>query len=145
MSRGQPLKFGTFLRLHSTMTTSKRIAGLVGPVLVAVTVSESMNLRLMLSTPAPTIVVYLAGTLLLLAGVAIVRDHNRWIGGWPVLVTFTGWLAILSGLIRMFAPVFAQREAQNTTAVYATLAVGLAVGLFLTFKAYSRESKTESA
>jgi len=53
-------------------------------------------------------------------------------------------LAILGGLIRMFAPVFAQREAQNTTAVYATLAVGLAVGLFLTFKAYSRESNTES-
>lgn len=118
---------------------------MVGPVLVAVTVSESMNLRLMLSTPAPTVVVYLAGTLLLLAGVAIVRDHNRWTGGWPVLVTLTAagdsrW----GGLIRMFAPVFAQREAQNTTAVYATLAVGLAVGLFLTFKAYSRESNTES-
>lgn len=125
------------------MTTSKRIAGLIGPTLVAVAISESMNLRLMLSTPAPTVVVYLAGTLLFIAGLSIVRAHNRWTVGWPVLVTVMGWLAILGGLIRMFAPEFAQREAKNTTAVYATLAVALAVGVFLTFKAYGREYSGE--
>jgi len=127
------------------MTTSKRIAGLIGPVLVAVALSESMNLRLMLSSPAPTVVVYLAGTLLFLAGIAIVRDHNRW-SGWPVLVTLVGWLSILGGLIRMFAPVFSQREAQNTTSVYALLVVVFAIGVFLTFKAYRREpAETASA
>jgi hypothetical protein len=128
------------------MTNSKRIAGLIGPVLVAVAVSESINLRLLLSTPAPILVVYLAGTLLFLAGIAIVRDHSRWTGGWPVLVTLTGWLAVVGGLIRMFAPVFVQREAQNTTVAYALLVAVFAVGAFLTFKAYSRErGKTASA
>jgi hypothetical protein len=33
------------------MTTSKRIAGLIGPVLIAITVSDSINLHLMLGTP----------------------------------------------------------------------------------------------
>jgi uncharacterized membrane protein HdeD (DUF308 family) len=106
-----------------------------------------VNVVLPLAFPvtAPTVVVYLAGTLLFLAGIAIVRDHNRW-SGWPVLVTLMGWLAVLGGLIRMFAPVFAQREAQNTTAVYVLLVVVFAVGVFLTFKAYSRErGKTASA
>ena len=75
----------------------------------------------------------------IVAGVAIVRDHNRWTGGWPVLVTVLGWLAILAGLGRMFAPVFVQQEAQQPNAVYALLAVLLGAGVFLTFKAYCRE------
>jgi len=118
------------------MTTSKRIAGLLGPTLIAIAMSESMNLRTMLNNPAPVVLVYLNGTLLFIAGLAIVRDHNRWTGGWPLLVTLTGWLAILGGLIRMFAPVAAQREVRSPNSVYALLIVLLAVGVFLTFKAY---------
>lgn len=123
------------------MTNSRNIAGLVGPTLIAVSISELINLRLMLSTPVPTVVVYLAGTLLFIVGLAIVRDHNRWTFGWPVLVTLMGWLAVFGGLIRMFAPAFAQREAQNTSAVYAGLVFLLAAGAFLTFKAYGPEDR----
>jgi uncharacterized membrane protein HdeD (DUF308 family) len=63
---------------------------------------------------------------------------------WPVLVTLVGWLAVLAGLGRMFAPVFVQREAQpRPGAVYGVLAVLLALGIFLTFKAYGPDrSKT---
>ena len=78
-----------------------------------------------------------------MAGLSIVRVHNRWTGGWPVLVTLMGWLAILGGLIRMIAPVSAQRAAQNSSGVFVLLFVLLAIGIFLTFKAYGREaSKT---
>ena len=48
--------------------------------------------------------ILVSGILLLVAGLAIVRDHNRWAGGWPVLVTALGWLAIVGGLARMFFP-----------------------------------------
>lgn len=121
------------------MATSRRMAGLIGPTLIALAISEALNLRLMFDNPAPVVLVYLNGTLLFVAGVAIVRDHNRWTGGWPVLVTVLGWLAILAGLGRMFAPVFVQQEAQQPNAVYALLAVLLGAGVFLTFKAYCRE------
>jgi hypothetical protein len=125
------------------MTTSKRFAKLIGPTIVALTMSEAVNLRTMLNNPAPIVLVYLNGTLLFIAGLAIVRDHNRWKYGWPVLVTVVGWLLILGGLIRMFAPVFAQQEVQHPTPVYVGLFIGLAAGIFLTFKGYSRDdSKT---
>ncbi len=124
------------------MTNSKQIAGLLGPTLIALAITEWMNLPIWANTPAP--VVYLSGTLLFVAGLSIVRVHNRWTGGWPVLVTLMGWLAILGGLIRMIAPVSAQQQTeQNTTAVYALLIVLLAIGIYLTFNAYGREeSKT---
>jgi uncharacterized membrane protein len=78
------------------------------------------------------------------AGLSIVRAHNFWTSGWLVLVTLMGWLAMLGGLFRMVAPEFAQQQTeQHTTALYALLIVLLAIGIFLTFKAYGREdSKT---
>jgi uncharacterized membrane protein affecting hemolysin expression len=39
----------------------------------------------------------------------------------------------------MFAPAFAQQQVQHTTTVFALQMVLLAIGLVLTFKAYSRE------
>jgi uncharacterized membrane protein YhaH (DUF805 family) len=120
------------------VANSTQIAGLLGPTLIAVSLTESMNIDIFANTSAH--LVYLNGTLLFVAGLAIVRVHNRWMGGWPVLVTLMGWLALLGGLIRMIAPVSAQQQTgQHTTAVYALLLVLLAIGIFLTFKAYGRE------
>jgi hypothetical protein len=88
------------------VANSKQIAGLLGPTLIAISITESMNIDIFVNTSAH--LVYLNGTLLFVAGLAIVRVHNRWTGGWPVLVTLVGWLAIFGGLIRMIAPVSAQ-------------------------------------
>ena len=60
------------------MTDSRRIAGLLGPTLVALAVSEAMNLRIMAENPASVGLVYLNGTLLFVACVAIIQVHNRW-------------------------------------------------------------------
>jgi hypothetical protein len=120
------------------MTNSRSIAGLLGPTLIALALSESMNLAIWTNTPVP--VVCLSGTLLFVAGLSIVRVHNRWTRDWTVLVTLMGWFVILGGLIRMFAPVFAQqRTEQNLTAVYPLLIVLFVIGIVLTFKAYGRE------
>ena len=48
--------------------------------------------------------IYLNGLLLFVAGLWIVRVHNHWTCRWPVMVTLVGWVAILVGLFRMFAP-----------------------------------------
>ena len=117
------------------MNESKKMAGLIGPALVVIALSEALNLRIWdNSIPSVT---YLDGTLLFIGGFAIIRAHSRWILGWPVLITLVGWVALLGGLFRMFAPEV-QRGLQNTPAagIYSVDIVLLAVGIFLTFKAY---------
>jgi hypothetical protein len=86
--------------------------------------------------------------LLFVAGLSIVRVHNYWTGSWPVLVTLTGWISMLGGLIRMFAPVSGaefgldvQRPEHTITAVFALLMALFATGIVLTFKAYVREDR----
>lgn len=120
------------------MTTSIHIAGLLGPTLIALAITESINLDIWTNVPAPF--VYLNGTLLFVAGLSIVRVHNYWRRGWPLLITLIGWFLIIGGLARMMAPGFVQqRTEQHTTAVDALLIVPLALGMYLTYKAYGRE------
>jgi hypothetical protein len=121
------------------MTNSKQIAGLIGPTLIALGTSEAMNFRIWAGNIAPLI--YLNGILLFVAGLSIVRVHNRWTRGWPVIVTLVGWVAILGGLFRMFAPEV-QRIGQNAPTTIITASLAGVIGVFLTFKAYSREDST---
>ena len=127
------------------MTNAKSVAALVGPFLVALAITEAMNLHLWTgidpSMPVYSLLVYFNGTLVFLAGLSILRAYNRWTRGWPVLVTLTGWFGIFGGLVRMTAPVGAQQNAhQSVTSIYALLVVLLAVGVVLTFKAYGRQT-----
>jgi cytochrome bd-type quinol oxidase subunit 2 len=90
------------------MTTSKTIAGLIGPTLVAIAAGMLLNIG-SLPTLAEQVsrdpaLIFVSGILLFVAGLAIVRVHNRWTNGWPVLVTVLGWLALLGGLARMLFP-----------------------------------------
>lgn len=116
------------------MAESKHIAALLGPTLIALVASEVTNPHIWANVPVTQ--TYLAGTLWLVAGLSIARTHNRWTGGWPVLVTLMGWFAILGGLFRMFAPEFAQHNVPSPSALLAIQMILLAIGIYLTFKAY---------
>lgn len=122
------------------MANSTHIAGLVGPTLIAISITEWINLGIFTAALGPSFgpFVYLNGTLLFVAGLAIVRAHNHWTRGWPVLVTLVGWVAMLVGLGRMRAPLSAQQVGLNPAVVYATLVALLAIGAVLTFKSYIR-------
>ena len=125
------------------MPNSQRIAALVGPTLVALILSENPLINPHLYDQQIPPVVYLSGTLFLVAGLAIVRAHNFWSRGWPVVVTLTGWFAILLGLVRMFAPTSYSQGAQaNTALLMAGESLLLVLGLFLTFKAYSKQRES---
>jgi hypothetical protein len=84
--------------------------------------------------------IFLSGILSLLGGLAIVRVHNIWTGGWPVIVTVLGWLAIIGGLARMWFPHLAAPIAETFAGNWTALLVGgllvLALGAFLTYKAF---------
>src|SRR5262245_63265501 len=96
------------------MPNSKRIAGLVGPTMIAMLVSEFPVVQPHLYDAQIPPVVYLSGVLMFVAGLAIVRIHNHWAPGWTVLVTLTGWFSLALGLFRMFAAGLYQRGAANT-------------------------------
>jgi hypothetical protein len=126
---------------------SKAIAGLIGPTLVAIATALLLNLG---SFPAMAeqvardpALIFLSGILLFVAGLAILRVHNIWSGGWPVLVTVLGWLALLGGLARMFLPMrlasIAGQIGQSGGVIAAGAVVLLLVGGFLSFKAFSRD------
>ena len=119
------------------MTNSKRLAGLIGPTIIAVTISETLNVHIWAGNTAAGI--HLNGALLFLGGLAVVRSHNQWNLSWPLLITLTGWFIILLGLFRMFAPEMQLEGAKNTTPVLVGTMLILVVGIILTFKGYSRE------
>ena len=122
------------------MQDSKRIGGLVGPTLAAMLISEFPLVQPHLYDAQIPPVVYLSGTLMFIAGLAIVRAHNHWARDWTVLVTLSGWFFLFLGLFRMFAASLYQRgSASTSTTVFMVLeAILLAFALFMTYKAYSK-------
>src|SRR5260370_2755919 len=97
------------------MTTSKTIAGLIGPMLVAIAAGMLLNIgsfpKLAEQVSRDPALIFVSGILLFVAGLAIVRAHNRWTKQLPVLVTILGWLAILSVRIPIYSGRVFRREA----------------------------------
>jgi hypothetical protein len=129
------------------MTTSKTIAALIGPTLIAIALAMLFNLG---SFPAMVdqvsrdpALIFLSGILLFVAGLAILRAHNVWTGGWPVLVSALGALAVLGGLGRMFFPFrlaeVAAQIGQHRGVMVVAAIVFLALGGFLSVNAYSKD------
>lgn len=123
------------------MANSKQIAGLAGPTMVAMLVSEFPLVQPHLYDAQIPPVVYLSGVLMLVAGLAIVRAHNIWVRNWTVLVTLTGWFALVLGLLRMFmASGYQQQSTSTSSAVFMVLEVLLLLpSLYMTYKAYGRD------
>ena len=126
------------------METSILIAGLIGPLLV-------MTGLIMLVTPqavqdmareflASRALIFIAGVLALLGGLAIVNTHNVWTAGWPVIITIFGWLAVIGGIVRMGFPALTKSVGEAMLARHAGLRVSaviqLALGLYLMFVSY---------
>lgn len=122
------------------MASSKQIAALAGPALAAMLVSESPLVQPHLYDQQIPPVVYLSGVLMFAAGLAVVRAYNRWVRNWTVLVTLTGWLLLVLGLIRMFAASHYRQAVASTssTAFVALEGALLVVALILTFQGYRR-------
>ena len=128
------------------MMTSKTIAGLIGPTFIAVAAGLLLNLGSISAVLEPLsrdpALVLIYGIFLFVAGLAIVRYHNHWEANWSVLVTILGWLLVVGGLARILFPLkFATATgdfAKNSSMMAVVAAVLLAIGAFLSFKAYAR-------
>ena len=127
------------------MTISKTIAGLIGPTLIVLAAALLINLHsisaLVEAVSHDPALVLLSGVLSFVAGLAIVRVHNHWVGDWAVLVTILGWLLLIGGLIRMLFPIWlagmAASFGQRTGFIGGEAVVLLLIGAFLSYKAYT--------
>jgi hypothetical protein len=130
------------------MQTSKTIAALLGPTLVASAISLLANLdkfqTIIAGLSQNPALIMIAGYAAFVPGLAIVYFHNRWTGGWPVLITLMGWLSLIAGLLRMVFPTqlaaLTAKIAPSAAGIFPVIAiVFLVIGGFLSFKAYRRE------
>jgi hypothetical protein len=121
------------------MPASKRIAGLLGPTVMAIVVAESPLVQPHLYDAQIPPVVYLSGVLMFVAGLAIVRAHKVWRWDWTVLVTLSGWGALLLGVTRMFATGLYQRSSAGASPGFFIVVEALLflAGLAMTIKAYT--------
>ena len=124
---------------------SKRIAGLVGPTTIVVVLGEYPLVQPHLYDRQIPPVAYISGVLLFVAGLAILRIHNKWVRDWRVLVTITGWIALLSGVQRtLMADAYTQfvrDSSKNPTAFIIVESVLLLIGIVVTFNGYKPGSK----
>ncbi len=123
------------------MANSRQIAGLLGPTLSAVLISEFPLVQPHLYDAQIPPVVYLSGALFFVAGLAIVRAHNHWVRAWPVLITATGWFLLVLGLIRMFAAgQYRQASAEAGSATFMVLeGILFVIALVITYYGYRRD------
>jgi hypothetical protein len=121
------------------MSTSKYIARLMGPVLLTIGIGMVMGmltegdgyssvLKEFISSRA---LIFVTGTLALVAGVAIVNAHNLWVSDWRVLVTILGWVMILRGIMNLVFPATVQTLGDRMIASHAGVLAGGAVGIVL--------------
>ena len=92
------------------MSTSIFIARLLGPVMLAAGVAVLVNLQGFRAVAEQFLesreLMFLAGLMVMPAGLAIVLTHNVWTADWRVLVTLFGWLMTIAGAIRIVEPPF---------------------------------------
>ena len=122
------------------MEKSKSIAGIVGPSLMVMVLSELKLWNPTLYDTQIVPLVYLSGVLLFIAGLSIIRIHNVWVVDWPTSITLIGWFSILLGLARMFFPQMYRAQFENGSFALLIEIALILLGSFLTYKAYFDKS-----
>ncbi len=128
------------------MTTSIFLARLIGPFALALglaLVFQGTGFRAFASEfMASPALIFLSGVITLPAGLAIVLTHNVWTPDWRVVITIVGWLAVVTGAIRMIVPQQAAAKARVVIAQPLVPKIGaaiwLAIGALLCFYGYIR-------
>ena len=125
------------------MPNSRRIAGLLGPTMIATLVSEFPLIQPHLYDGQTPPVVYLSGTLMFVGGLAIVRAHSHWGRDWTVLITLSGWFFLALGLFRMFAAGSYQRGSASMSSTTFMMLEGILLifAVIITYKAYSPDAR----
>ena len=120
---------------QDTMQTSHFLAQLIGPMLLVIGLGMLINrdgYRAMAKEfLASRGLIYIAGLLALVPGLAVVLTHNVWAADWRAIITLLGWLAVIGGAFRILFPQEVTRLGSRMIANPLHLTVGGAVTLIL--------------
>jgi hypothetical protein len=76
------------------MEKAKNLAGIIGPTLLVMVSAEMKIWNPNLYDEQIIPLIYVSGVLFFIAGLSLIRIHNRWTLNWPVLITLIGWGAL---------------------------------------------------
>lgn len=122
------------------MDTSLLLAQIMGIVFATVGVGMALNMgnmnklfNDMLKSPG---LLYFAGVLNLVLGSLVVLTHNVWTGGWVVLVTIIGWMALVKGFMWIVFPeqqIKMAKSVMTESGVKLATLVTLILGVYLLY------------
>ena len=92
------------------MSTSVFLARLIGPVMLVIGLAVLVNQRAFRELAeeflASRALIFLSGLLIMPVGLAIVLVHNIWAADGRVMITLFGWVNLIGGAARLFAPAY---------------------------------------
>lgn len=126
------------------MDSSLFIARLAGPLFIvaglAILINRDGAIAMGREFMQSRALIYLAGIITLLAGLAIVNTHNLWVADWRVTVTIIGWLSVAGGLFRLLFPGQVQTLGEAMMVrkgwVFVPSLLSLFIGLYLSANGY---------
>lgn len=90
------------------MKNSTFLAQLIGPVFVVMGAGMLVSPRDYRTMAEEFLrsraLIYIAGLMALVPGLAIVLTHNVWISDWRLIITLLGWLGVIGGVFRLLFP-----------------------------------------
>jgi uncharacterized membrane protein len=128
------------------MQASIFIAKLLGPMFVLVGIailSKPEAFRVLLKEFIEShVLMYLAGFLGLVAGLALVLNHNVWLLDWRLIITLIGWATIVRAVVTIFQPQqivsLGLKAIQHKGIIFGAAVTDLAIGLILSYFGYLR-------
>jgi len=83
---------------------------------------------------------YIGGIVALILGVLMVNVHNIWVLDWRVLITISGWMALLKGVSLVVFPMAVETSSakwvENPIAYNATIVFMVVLGAILLYKGF---------
>ena len=126
------------------MDTSLFLARLLGPTMLVMglglLVNRSTYRTLSLEVLDSRALLFIAGLIAFVAGLAIVLTHNVWVAGWPVIITIFGWASVFAGIVRIVFPdqvaQLGRRAADNQGFLLFGIVLYLGLGAWLSYAGY---------
>lgn len=123
------------------MERSKFLAKVFGLYFVALSIvmfadmqSFLMHIKAMLNSES---LIFAAGFSTLILGILLIVGHNRWVMGWPLVITLFGWMVALKGILLIIYPKWVYdlslQYTQNQSLAHGTASTTLVLGLIFLF------------
>ncbi|GAB4234874.1 MAG: hypothetical protein Kow0032_18990 [Methyloligellaceae bacterium] len=126
------------------MDSSILIARFIGPVMLLTGISLFVNgdrfSRIFTELSESPGLIFIAGILALVLGIALVTFHNIWVMDWRAFITVYGWLALIGGVVRILFPDVAiklgRRIMGHAMTIRLLAGLNILIGGFLAWKGF---------